>query len=340
MYCWWWPYILLHEKPTFVTCCFTETDWDYLVLVKQSCMTHLLSLVHAVAGDGALATSGSAAQVSSESTDDGCATCGGHGELIICDGCSRAFHLECANLASVPPGEWQNHTDQAALQMIEPYGVLAPVVQYKFFKSGGTWHLLLHRLVSCCARMMGPAPCNNTVSKIMWDLWKTCCFMQHSYSVHQLLDKSVHYTDLHTIYPLAKTQSKASGSCSNATCITLFHNYEPRCCCQSRGFASPICSLWCAAVASTISVHIAGFSLLGCQLGFFNKFHSVVAKLKMWKALIRLRWEHKFQCQFQLLDAAVLIPMCVFLLGNWYCALCSGQQSKTLQFSLDWTSPD
>ncbi|CAD7704868.1 unnamed protein product [Ostreobium quekettii] len=39
-------------------------------------------------------------------SDDACAACGGDGELIICDGCSLAFHLLCVGLTTVPPGDW------------------------------------------------------------------------------------------------------------------------------------------------------------------------------------------------------------------------------------------
>ena len=38
--------------------------------------------------------------------NDVCASCGGHGELVLCDGCEAGFHLACVGLRSVPEGEW------------------------------------------------------------------------------------------------------------------------------------------------------------------------------------------------------------------------------------------
>lgn len=33
-----------------------------------------------------------------DENDDYCASCGGNGELVCCDGCPRAFHLKCVDL--------------------------------------------------------------------------------------------------------------------------------------------------------------------------------------------------------------------------------------------------
>lgn len=38
--------------------------------------------------------------------DDECAKCGDGGDLLLCDECPRAYHLECAGLASIPEGSW------------------------------------------------------------------------------------------------------------------------------------------------------------------------------------------------------------------------------------------
>ncbi|KAJ8604077.1 hypothetical protein CTAYLR_001780 [Chrysophaeum taylorii] len=38
--------------------------------------------------------------------DDDCAACGDGGELLCCDTCERAYHLECAALDLVPEGTW------------------------------------------------------------------------------------------------------------------------------------------------------------------------------------------------------------------------------------------
>uniref|UniRef100_A0A5B7BL46 PHD-type domain-containing protein n=1 Tax=Davidia involucrata TaxID=16924 RepID=A0A5B7BL46_DAVIN len=38
--------------------------------------------------------------------DDLCIICADGGNLLLCDGCPRAFHIECASLTSVPRGKW------------------------------------------------------------------------------------------------------------------------------------------------------------------------------------------------------------------------------------------
>ncbi|KAA8516611.1 hypothetical protein F0562_016883 [Nyssa sinensis] len=38
--------------------------------------------------------------------DDLCTICADGGSLLLCDGCPRAFHIECAALTSVPRGKW------------------------------------------------------------------------------------------------------------------------------------------------------------------------------------------------------------------------------------------
>ncbi|KAK6140118.1 hypothetical protein DH2020_026116 [Rehmannia glutinosa] len=43
---------------------------------------------------------------SSKDNDDLCIICADGGKLVLCDGCPRAFHKECASLSSIPPGKW------------------------------------------------------------------------------------------------------------------------------------------------------------------------------------------------------------------------------------------
>lgn len=42
----------------------------------------------------------------SRGSDDMCAVCGDGGELIICNGCPRAFHADCLGLQSLPTNDW------------------------------------------------------------------------------------------------------------------------------------------------------------------------------------------------------------------------------------------
>ncbi|KAB1221200.1 Chromodomain-helicase-DNA-binding protein 4 [Morella rubra] len=43
---------------------------------------------------------------SAKDNDNLCISCGDGGNLVLCDGCPRAFHKECASLTSIPPGDW------------------------------------------------------------------------------------------------------------------------------------------------------------------------------------------------------------------------------------------
>ncbi|XP_008241356.1 PREDICTED: uncharacterized protein LOC103339786 isoform X1 [Prunus mume] len=43
---------------------------------------------------------------SSKDNDDLCIICADGGNLVLCDGCPRAFHRDCASLPSVPRGDW------------------------------------------------------------------------------------------------------------------------------------------------------------------------------------------------------------------------------------------
>ncbi|KAJ6750179.1 hypothetical protein OIU85_000782 [Salix viminalis] len=43
---------------------------------------------------------------SSQDNDDLCIICADGGNLLLCDGCPRAFHKGCASLSTVPNGEW------------------------------------------------------------------------------------------------------------------------------------------------------------------------------------------------------------------------------------------
>ncbi|RYR53381.1 hypothetical protein Ahy_A06g028453 isoform E [Arachis hypogaea] len=43
---------------------------------------------------------------SATDNDDLCIVCWDGGNLLLCDGCPRAFHKECASLSSIPRGDW------------------------------------------------------------------------------------------------------------------------------------------------------------------------------------------------------------------------------------------
>ncbi|KAJ1418903.1 Zinc finger, PHD-type [Sesbania bispinosa] len=43
---------------------------------------------------------------SAKDNDDLCIVCWDGGNLLLCDGCPRAFHKECASLSSIPRGDW------------------------------------------------------------------------------------------------------------------------------------------------------------------------------------------------------------------------------------------
>ncbi|XP_021722047.1 increased DNA methylation 1-like [Chenopodium quinoa] len=43
---------------------------------------------------------------SAKYNDDLCSICADGGNLLLCDGCPRAFHTECASLPSIPRGKW------------------------------------------------------------------------------------------------------------------------------------------------------------------------------------------------------------------------------------------
>ncbi|KAL2487308.1 Acyl-CoA N-acyltransferase with RING/FYVE/PHD-type zinc finger domain [Abeliophyllum distichum] len=43
---------------------------------------------------------------SAKDSDDLCIICADGGKLVLCDGCPRAFHKECASLSSIPQGKW------------------------------------------------------------------------------------------------------------------------------------------------------------------------------------------------------------------------------------------
>ncbi|GER57274.1 acyl-CoA N-acyltransferase [Striga asiatica] len=44
--------------------------------------------------------------INSSGSDDMCAVCGDRGELMICNGCPRAFHAACLGLQCPPSGDW------------------------------------------------------------------------------------------------------------------------------------------------------------------------------------------------------------------------------------------
>ncbi|CAN4118882.1 unnamed protein product [Withania somnifera] len=48
--------------------------------------------------------------------DDLCIICADGGKLVLCDGCPRAFHKECASLSTIPRGKWYCKYCESMLQ--------------------------------------------------------------------------------------------------------------------------------------------------------------------------------------------------------------------------------
>ncbi|CAI0469317.1 unnamed protein product [Linum tenue] len=46
---------------------------------------------------------------SAKDNDDLCIICADGGNLVLCDGCPRAFHKNCASLSNIPRGDWYCH---------------------------------------------------------------------------------------------------------------------------------------------------------------------------------------------------------------------------------------
>lgn len=49
-------------------------------------------------------------------SDDLCIICADGGKLVLCDGCPRAFHKECASLSTIPRGKWYCKYCESMLQ--------------------------------------------------------------------------------------------------------------------------------------------------------------------------------------------------------------------------------
>lgn len=45
-------------------------------------------------------------QEATEDENDECEVCGKPGDLLICDGCEKSYHIQCVNLEEVPDGDW------------------------------------------------------------------------------------------------------------------------------------------------------------------------------------------------------------------------------------------
>ncbi|KAL2323170.1 hypothetical protein Fmac_027549 [Flemingia macrophylla] len=57
-----------------------------------------------------------------------CAVCWDGGNLLLCDGCPRAFHKECASVSSIPRGEWYCQICQHMLLREKPVSYNADAV--------------------------------------------------------------------------------------------------------------------------------------------------------------------------------------------------------------------
>ncbi|XP_042489983.1 uncharacterized protein LOC122069958 [Macadamia integrifolia] len=45
-------------------------------------------------------------KISAKDSDDLCTICADGGDLLLCDGCPRAFHKDCVSLSNIPCGDW------------------------------------------------------------------------------------------------------------------------------------------------------------------------------------------------------------------------------------------
>ncbi|KAJ3210649.1 Small subunit (SSU) processome component [Dinochytrium kinnereticum] len=83
----------------------------------------------------------------SDDSDNICAICNEHGELMCCDGCPAVFHIKCLGLDHVPDIEWFCSTCQAIHKEIEgnPSWRSKPVV-LSLFDGIGAAYIALRRL--------------------------------------------------------------------------------------------------------------------------------------------------------------------------------------------------
>jgi hypothetical protein len=75
-----------------------------------------------------------------DDNDDYCAACGGNGDLVCCDGCSRAFHFKCVDppmIENALPDAWFcntcefNHNPRPREQTNTAFGALLQNLEQK-----------------------------------------------------------------------------------------------------------------------------------------------------------------------------------------------------------------
>ena len=64
---------------------------------------------------------------------DECSSCGGTGELLCCDGCTRSFHFTCIDPPkdTLPDGEWYCRACAAQPSLPPPRGIF-PILVHSF----------------------------------------------------------------------------------------------------------------------------------------------------------------------------------------------------------------
>ena len=79
-----------------------RTKHDYETIAAS----HANKVAMSPIGLSPIVRGGAFGQVTFDPNEDQCRVCGKEGELICCDACPAAFHLECIDMTEIPEGDW------------------------------------------------------------------------------------------------------------------------------------------------------------------------------------------------------------------------------------------